>query len=41
MASPIKNIPIKTSNNKHTLTPLEQAFISSYIITKNGAKAVV
>jgi len=33
-------IPILTSNKKHTLTPLEQAFISSYIICKNAAQAV-
>jgi phage terminase small subunit len=41
MASALAKIPIRTSNNKHTLTPLEQAFISSYIICKNATQAVV
>lgn len=41
MSSAPNAIPIMTSNNKHTLTPLEQAFISSYIISKNAAQAVV
>ena len=40
MAQALAKIPLKTSNNKHTLTPLEQAFISSYIICKNAAQAV-
>ena len=34
-------IPIYTYNNKHTLTPLENAFINSYIVCKNAAQAVV
>lgn len=33
-------IPIQTINKKHTLTPLEQAFIASYIVCKNGSQAV-
>ena len=41
MSSPAKALPIYTHNNKHTLTPLEQAFISSFMITKNGSQAVI
>lgn len=41
MSSPSKALPIYTHDNKHTLTALEQAFISSYIICKNAAQAVV
>lgn len=40
MATPLVNIPIYT-NSGHTLTPLEQAFISAFIICKNAAQAVV
>ena len=40
MASPLKNVPLYT-NSGHTLTPLENAFISAYLIHKNGARAVV
>lgn len=40
MATPLKNIPLKTYTG-HTLTPLEQAFISSFMITKNGSQAVI
>lgn len=40
MASPQTVLDIHTSNNKHTLTPLEQAFISAYILCKNGSQAV-
>lgn len=39
MASPLKNVSIYT-NSGHTLTPLENAFISAYLIHKNGARAV-
>ena len=41
MSSAPNAIPIRTSNNKHTLTPLEQAFISAYVISKNAAQAVI
>lgn len=41
MASPLKNIPIYTYDNSHTLTPLENAFISCYILCKNATRAVV
>ena len=41
MSSAPKAIPIRTKNDKHTLTPLEQAFISAYIACKNGAQAVI
>lgn len=41
MASPNKAIPIMTLDNTHTLTPLENAFITSYILCKNGAQAVI
>lgn len=41
MSSAPNAIPIRTSNNKHTLTPLEQAFISAYILHKNAARAVI
>lgn len=40
MSSPVKALPYKT-NNGHTLTPLENAFISEYIVSKNLAQAVV
>ncbi len=40
MASPQTVLDIHTHNNKHTLTPLEQAFISAYILCKNGSQAV-
>lgn len=40
MAQAPTMLPIETSNNQHTLTPLEQAFISSYIRCKNGSQAV-
>lgn len=39
MASPLVNIPIYTKSG-HTLTPLEQAFISSFLVCKNGSQAV-
>lgn len=39
MASPLANIPIYT-NTGHTLTPLEQAFISAFIVCKNVSQAV-
>jgi phage terminase small subunit len=39
VASPLVNIPIYTKSG-HTLTPLEQAFIASYIVCKNGSQAV-
>ena len=41
MSSAPNALPIYTIDNKHTLTPLEQAFISSYIVCKNGAQAVI
>jgi phage terminase small subunit len=40
MSSPLRAIPIRTSNGKHSLTPQEQAFISSYVICKNLSQAV-
>jgi len=40
MASANTVLDIHTSNNKHTLTALEQAFISAYILCKNGSQAV-
>jgi len=39
MAQPLVNIPIYT-NSGHTLTPLEQAFISAFIVCKNVSQAV-
>ncbi len=39
MAQPLTNIPIYT-NTGHTLTPLEQAFISAFLISKNVSQAV-
>lgn len=39
MAQPLANIPIYT-NSGHTLTPLEQAFISAFIVCKNVSEAV-
>ena len=39
MAQALANIPIYT-NTGHTLTPLEQAFISSFLICKNVSQAV-
>ncbi len=39
MAQPLANIPIYT-NAGHTLTPLEQAFISAFIVCKNVSQAV-
>ena len=39
MATPLVNIPIYT-NTGHTLTPLEQAFISAFIVCKNVSEAV-
>ena len=41
MASPLKNVPIYTHDNSHTLTPLENAFINAYIISKNATQAVI
>lgn len=38
---PRPNISNITIDNKHTLTPLEEAFISSYIISKNASQAVL
>ena len=39
MAQPLANIPIYT-NTGHTLTPLEQAFISAFLVCKNVSQAV-
>jgi phage terminase small subunit len=39
MAQPLANIPIYT-NTGHTLTPLEQAFISAFMVCKNVSQAV-
>ena len=39
MAQALANIPIYT-NTGHTLTPLEQAFISAFIVCKNVSQAV-
>lgn len=39
MSSPLKHIPILTHTN-HTLTPLEGAFITSFLVCKSGAQAV-
>jgi phage terminase small subunit len=41
MSSSPNAIPILTKDKTHTLTPLEQAFISAYVISKNGAQAVI
>ena len=40
MSSPNKAVPFYTHTGRH-ITPLEQAFISSYVICKNAAQAVV
>lgn len=40
MAQPLSNIPIYT-NTGHTLTPLEQAFISAFLVCKNATQAVI
>jgi len=39
MSSPLATIPIYT-NTGHKLTPLEQAFISAFIVCKNVSQAV-
>lgn len=39
MAQALANIPIYTHTG-HTLTPLEQAFISAFLISKNVSQAV-
>lgn len=41
MSTVPKALPIYTENKKHTLTPLEQAFISCYLISKNASQAVI
>lgn len=38
MAQALANIPSYTDNG-HTLTPLEQAFISAFLISKNVSQA--
>lgn len=40
MSSPLKALPYTTYTG-HTLTPQEMAFISSFILCKNAAQAVV
>lgn len=39
MSSPLKHIPLLTHTNI-PLTPLEDAFITSFLVCKNGAQAV-